>query len=120
MIGAEMDGLTFRNADAVDVFYVLFRHSIGSVVVQAFVEQQGDDVDGYVLSRKLGPTNGAAEIAAGIRPAVDAGMAKEPLHMLGGLNTESEPARTNYDWLTRDFDEVDGTSLIRSAATTCH
>jgi len=120
MIGAEMDELIFRNADAVDVFYALFGHSIGSVVVRAFIEQQGDDVDGYVLSRTLGPTSGTAEIATGIRHAVDAGMAREPLQLLGGLNTESEPARTNADWLTLDFDEVDGTSLIRSAATTCH
>lgn len=120
IIGDEIEELTFRNTDAADAFYVPFGYSMGSVVVRAPIEQQGDDVDRYVLSGTLGPTNGTAQIAAGIRHAVDAGMAKEPFQMLGGLNTESAPARTTYDWLTRDSGEVDGASLIRSVATTCH
>jgi alpha-beta hydrolase superfamily lysophospholipase len=86
---------------------VLFGHSLGSVVVQAFVERHGDDVDAYVLSGAMGVMEGAAELAEGIRAAVDAGMADEPLDMLSGFNAAFEPARTTFDWLSRDPDEVD-------------
>jgi alpha-beta hydrolase superfamily lysophospholipase len=94
-------------ADAGDRPVVLFGHSLGSLVVQAFVEERGGDLAGYVLSGTMGQMEGAADMAAGIRQAVDAGMADEPLDMLGGFNAGFEPARTTYDWLSRDPDEVD-------------
>ena len=75
--------------------------------MQAFVEQRDRDLAGYVLSGTMGQMEGAADMAAGIRQAVDAGMADEPLDMLGAFNAGFEPARTTYDWLSRDPDEVD-------------
>lgn len=86
---------------------VAFGHSMGALITQAFVEQHGDDVDACVLSGSMGVMPAAAELAAGIREAVDAGMADEPLDLLGGFNAAFEPARTPYDWLSRDPDEVD-------------
>jgi alpha-beta hydrolase superfamily lysophospholipase len=55
----------------------------------------------------MGPMEGVAELATGIREAVDAGMADEPLDTLAGFNAAFEPARTPYDWLSRDPEEVD-------------
>jgi alpha-beta hydrolase superfamily lysophospholipase len=86
---------------------VLFGHSLGSLVAQAFVEQRGSDLAGCVLSGSMGRMEGAADMAAGIREAVDAGMAEEPLDMLGAFNAAFEPARTRFDWLSRDPAEVD-------------
>jgi alpha-beta hydrolase superfamily lysophospholipase len=94
-------------ADCADRPVVLFGHSMGSLVVQAFVEQHDEELAAYVLSGTMGPMDGVAELADGIRQAVDAGMADDPLDMLGGFKAAFEPARTTYDWLSRDPDEVD-------------
>lgn len=86
---------------------VLFGHSLGSLVVHAFVQAHGDDVDAYVLSATMGPTDATPELAAGIRGAVDAGMADEPLDILGGFSSDGAATRTKFDWLSRDPEEVD-------------
>jgi alpha-beta hydrolase superfamily lysophospholipase len=86
---------------------VLFGHSMGSLVVQAFVEQRENDLAAYALSGTMGPAETPTDMVEGIRQAVDAGMADEALDMLGGLNAAFEPARTSYDWLSRDPHEVD-------------
>ena len=61
----------------------------------------------YVLSGTMGPPEGTEEFVAGMRAALDAGMADEPLDALAGYNASDEPTRTSYDWLSRDDDEVD-------------
>ena len=55
----------------------------------------------------MGPTNGTEEFVTGMRAAIEAGMADEPLDVLAGYNASDEPTRTNYDWLSRDAEEVD-------------
>lgn len=86
---------------------VLFGHSLGSLVAHAFVQAHGDAVDAYVLSATMGPTEATPELAAGIRAAVDGGMADEPLNILDGFSGDGEATRTKFDWLSRDPDEVD-------------
>jgi alpha-beta hydrolase superfamily lysophospholipase len=86
---------------------VLFGHSMGSVITQGFVETHGDEVDAYVLSGTMGAAPGAADFAAAVREAVDAGMGDEPLDTLSSFNADFEPPRTAFDWLSRDPDEVD-------------
>lgn len=86
---------------------VLFGHSLGSVVVQAFAEQRDHDLAAYVLSGTMGVMEAAGDLADGVRQAVDAGMADEPLDILGQFDAVFEPARTSFDWLSRDADEVD-------------
>jgi alpha-beta hydrolase superfamily lysophospholipase len=46
-------------------------------------------------------------MATMIRGAVDAGMGDDPLPTLAAMNEGFEPARTPYDWLSRDPAEVD-------------
>ena len=101
------DVIRLARDDIGDRPMVLFGHSMGSLIIQAFVEQRDHDLTACVLSGTMGPMEAAAELAAGIREAVDAGMGDEPLDMLSAFNTDFEPARTNYDWLSRDPDEVD-------------
>jgi alpha-beta hydrolase superfamily lysophospholipase len=86
---------------------VLFGHSLGSLVAHAFVQAHGDAVDAFVLSAIMGSTEATPELAAGIRAAVDAGMADEPLNILDGFSGDGEATRTKFDWLSRDPDEVD-------------
>jgi alpha-beta hydrolase superfamily lysophospholipase len=86
---------------------VLFGHSVGSVIVQAYATHGADGLSAYVLSGTLGVMDGAAELAESLQAAVDGGMADEPLDMLSGFNAAFEPARTPFDWLSRDPAEVD-------------
>jgi alpha-beta hydrolase superfamily lysophospholipase len=87
---------------------VLFGHSMGSLIAQAFVERFGDALSGYVLSGSGGvPGEDFAEMSTMMRAAVDAGLADQPIDMLGDFNVGFEPARTRFDWLSRDPAEVD-------------
>lgn len=87
---------------------VLFGHSMGSIFTQAFVERRSADLAGYVLSGCPGPlAEGFGELLEGVIAAAEGGMADEPLDVLGGFNDAFEPARTPYDWLSRDEAEVD-------------
>lgn len=90
-----------------DAPVVLFGHSMGSMLAQAYVENRGSGLAGYVLSGCPGPMEGADEIAAGLAAAVDGGMVDEPIDILGPINAPFEPARTPFDWLSRDDAEVD-------------
>jgi alpha-beta hydrolase superfamily lysophospholipase len=86
---------------------VLFGHSMGSLVAQVYVERFGDGLAGYVLSGTGGVPEDPSEMSQMVRDAVDAGMGDEPLDLLGEFNAGFEPARTRYDWLSRDAAEVD-------------
>src|SRR5688572_17737912 len=84
----------------------LFGHSMGSMIAQAAVgEIKG--LAGYVLSGCPGPSEAAAEMMAAVDEAVTEGMGDEPIDALGRFNESFEPARTKFDWLSRDDDEVD-------------
>jgi alpha-beta hydrolase superfamily lysophospholipase len=105
---ADVEALVGRaRADVGEVPVVMFGHSMGSVVVQAFMTSTPDDVSAYVLSGTMGPTEGTEDFVTGMRAAVDAGMADEPLDALGGYNASAGPTRTSHDWLSRDDEEVD-------------
>jgi alpha-beta hydrolase superfamily lysophospholipase len=104
---ADVEALVRRvHSEADQVPVVLFGHSMGSVVVQAFMVGAPPQVSAYVLSGTMGPAEGTEEFVAGMRAAVEAGMADEPLDALAGYNASDEPTRTSYDWLSRDDDEV--------------
>ena len=94
-------------AEAPGIPLVLFGHSMGSMIAQAYATRHGAALVGYVLSGAPAPMPGADELGAGLAAAVDAGMADAPIDALAPFNEPFEPARTAYDWLSRDADEVD-------------
>lgn len=90
---------------------VLLGHSMGAAAAQQFAPDGSDGIDALVLS---GSTAREAPKAGEVPPAF------EP-------NKPFEPARTPYDWLSRDETEVDkyiadpfaGSRPNRSAGPTC-
>jgi alpha-beta hydrolase superfamily lysophospholipase len=64
---------------------ILFGHSMGAMFAQAWVMEHADLIDAMVLSGTAGPAPIRAE----------------------SINARFEPARTPYDWLSRDPAEVD-------------
>ena len=90
-----------------DVPVVLVGHSMGAMLAQAFAERHGDLLAGLALSGSGGIAPGLADMAAGVRGMADGGMADEAVPMLRMLNESFEPARTPFDWLSRDEAEVD-------------
>ena len=90
-----------------DVPVILFGHSMGSMIAQAYVQTYGTGLAGYALSGCPGPNPTVEEMKAGLQAAVDAGQGDEPLGgMLSSFNSEFEN-RTGFEWLSRDAAEVD-------------
>jgi alpha-beta hydrolase superfamily lysophospholipase len=87
--------------------HVLLGHSLGSVIALASAERDGDGLAGLVLSGPLGVNQQLAGMLPQLQAALDAGMGEQPLAVLGDFNGPFEPARTSYDWLSRDESEVD-------------
>jgi alpha-beta hydrolase superfamily lysophospholipase len=74
---------------------VVLGHSMGSFALQGYLVDHSGDLDAAVLSG----TSAIDVIAAGIDPTQEVD--------LSAFNAPFEPARTDYDWLSRDPDEVD-------------
>jgi alpha-beta hydrolase superfamily lysophospholipase len=86
---------------------VLLGHSMGSIIALAAAERDGAELAGLVLSGPLGVNPALADTVSQLEAAVAAGLAEQPLDALGAFNQSFEPARTAYDWLSRDAAEVD-------------
>jgi len=77
--------------------YILLGHSLGSFAAQQFVSITSHSIDGLVLSGS-GTLDGLARLAQ----SVFAGTRSNEV-----MNAPFEPARTPFDWLSRDNAEVD-------------
>ncbi|MBB3674584.1 alpha/beta fold hydrolase [Modestobacter versicolor] len=86
---------------------LLVGHSMGSVIALAAAEQDGGDLAGLVLSGPLGVDPDLVDTVSALEAALAAGRGDQPLDALGAFNASFEPARTPYDWLSRDEAEVD-------------
>lgn len=92
---------------------VLFGHSMGSFLGQQYLFTFPATVDGAVLSGSNGPVGLLADVGAVVARMERARLGprgrSQLLHALsfGAYNKRFEPARTEFDWLSRDPSEVD-------------
>src|SRR3954454_22160872 len=86
---------------------ILLGHSMGSIIALESAERNGADLAGLVLSGPIGVAPQLADTVTVLEEAVAAGAADHALDALGPFNERFEPARTRYDWLSRDDAEVD-------------
>jgi alpha-beta hydrolase superfamily lysophospholipase len=92
---------------------VIFGHSLGSFMVQQFICDHGDAVVAAVLSGSNGKPPATAPLGLLVarleRLRVGAHGKSPPLQRLffGAFNKPFSPARTSFDWLSRDPAEVD-------------
>jgi alpha-beta hydrolase superfamily lysophospholipase len=92
--------------DVGDLRLVLFGHSMGSFLAQLFIQRYGDELAGVVLSGSSGGLDNVGDTIA-LLESMGEEAAGEPAPIFGPLNAPFEPARTPFDWLSRDEAEVD-------------
>ena len=93
-------------ADGTPVF--LFGHSMGALIGLAYLTQHAEGLAGGILCGMAADVNDAAATGALLQGFADAGMRDHPAgDLLAANNAAFEPARTPFDWLSRDTDEVD-------------
>ena len=91
----------------------LLGHSMGSLMVQQYLCEHGDTIDGAILSASPGEAGVLRHLVMWLarieRWRLGRRERSELLRRLlfGRFNRRFEPARTPYDWLSRDEQEVD-------------
>ena len=98
---AELAAIARKDVPGVPL--ILFGHSMGSFLSQRFIQQRGSEIDGVVLSGSSGGLTALPETIALLSDMP----ADEPAPIFAALNAGFEPARTPFDWLSRDQAEVD-------------
>jgi len=90
-----------------DVPVFLFGHSMGSLIALGYLVDRAEGLAGAVLCGFPADLGHVDDLVATLQGAADAGHRDEPVDVLAQANGPFEPARTPYDWLSRDPDEVD-------------
>lgn len=100
-------------ADQPGLPIVLIGHSMGSLLAQHFIEQHGEALAGCVLSASDGKPQAIAGLGRLIARLERLRLGKRGISGLinamafGAFNKPFKPARTEFDWLSRDPAEVD-------------
>lgn len=85
-----------------------FGHSLGSLMALAYLTQHSAGLAGGILSGFPASLDDAASMAEMLQGLADAGMRDQSAaEILASNNQPFEPARTPFDWLSRDPEEVD-------------
>jgi alpha-beta hydrolase superfamily lysophospholipase len=106
-----MNGLIAREQPGVPI--VFLGHSLGSFLGQEFVTEHSDALAGAVFSGSSGKPPAIATLGRVIARAERLRLGKRGKSQLiaqmwfGAYNKGFAPARTEFDWLTRDESEVD-------------
>ena len=90
-----------------DVPVVFFGHSLGSLIGLAYLVQHSTGLAGAVLCGFPADPSDPKGTAALLREVAAAGMRDQPLAELVANAPSDTPARTPFDWLSRDEAEVD-------------
>lgn len=91
----------------------LLGHSMGSFLAQGYIARWGGELKGAILSGAAGPADlltALGQLIAWLEMCrVGAKGRSKLLNFLsfGNFNKQFEPARTGFDWLSRDNSEVD-------------
>jgi alpha-beta hydrolase superfamily lysophospholipase len=94
-------------ADLGGLPFILFAHSMGSIAGQLYAQEHSRELAGLVLSGSFGAIDDLEATIAGLEAFVEAGGGGEPAPLFDAFNEPFAPARTDFDWLSRDPDEVD-------------
>ena len=89
-----------------DIPVFLFGHSMGTLIALAYLTRHADGLAGSVLCGVPVDIDAAAYTRA-VAPRLRRHARQPVTDLLGNNNTPFEPARTSFDWLSRDPDEVD-------------
>jgi len=110
----DLHGLALRiKSDRPGKKLFLFGHSWGSFLSQGYISLYGSELSGCILSGTAGDggvTVKAGRVVAALGCALKGQKAKAPLMdtmSFGAFNKTFQPARTKFDWLSRDPAEVD-------------
>lgn len=93
--------------------HVLLGHSMGSFMSRELVSRGGDGIDALVLSGTGGDQGLLGRVGALLAAAEGKVRGRRhPSNLMntlsfGAFNKAFKPARTDFDWLSRDADEVD-------------
>lgn len=92
---------------------IIFAHSMGSLLAQSYITKYGEEIEGLILSGTQGRQGFLPKVATLLaKLEMQKKGAKAPSKFLnelvfGQYNKAFHPARTDFDWLSRDEQEVD-------------
>ena len=109
--GALVDDLDqvvdFARRDHAEVPVALFGHSLGSMIALAYLTRHSDRLGGAVLCGFPASVHDLAVLGEVFAGGSDEATRDAPVDALSAFNEPFEPARTPFDWLSRDEAEVD-------------
>jgi alpha-beta hydrolase superfamily lysophospholipase len=97
-----------RSATGSQVPMFLFGHSMGSLIGLAYLVDHSQDLAGGILCGFPVGVDNVGAFRQLLEAVADASTRDQPARdLLSSNNAPFEPARTPFDWLSRDNDEVD-------------
>ena len=93
--------------DGADLPVLLFAHSLGSLIGLAYLTRHSDRLAGAVLCGFPASLVDLPVLGEALGTITDEATRDTPVDALSAFNDPFEPARTQFDWLSRDDAEVD-------------